>query len=213
MCFSDSDHGLGPRVSSQCRGFDFTLNFEDAFFHLIPPALFLLLLPIWVFLNHKKPRKLCSHRLTIIKLVRNLPRQPVEKDLSAAAHDVYLLGSDWRSLHPSVDIPCAANSPRGSFYSHGSTSRYRQPHRHCFLHGHIVLGRSAHDSAFDNSDPVLVGVDCTRDSSSTHALDHGIYISNTNPMDASIYRYGGCFDHRDGAQNPLSHQRMQESNT
>jgi ATP-binding cassette subfamily C (CFTR/MRP) protein 1 len=69
MSASDGDRSFGPRVNAKSRSFDFTLTFEDAFFHLLPSALFLVLVPIWLLLSHGKPRKLRSHRLAITKLV------------------------------------------------------------------------------------------------------------------------------------------------
>ncbi|KAI8304258.1 ABC transporter atnG [Colletotrichum sp. SAR11_59] len=48
-CPLDSDNRFGPRIAFECRPFDFTLLFEDEIFHVIPAAIFLLLIPIRLF--------------------------------------------------------------------------------------------------------------------------------------------------------------------
>ncbi|KAK6211651.1 ABC transporter [Colletotrichum tabaci] len=44
-CPTFSDWAFGPRVHTDCRSFDFTLQFEDVLFACLPSALFLLLVP------------------------------------------------------------------------------------------------------------------------------------------------------------------------
>lgn len=46
---SQCDRVFGPRVSSSCRAFDFTLYFEDVFFAIVPNVAFLLLVPAAVY--------------------------------------------------------------------------------------------------------------------------------------------------------------------
>lgn len=68
-CLLDSDNQFGPRVNIECRSFDFTLLFEDAFFTVLPAAIFLLLLPPRLQFLRSSPVKLTSYRLAIYKLV------------------------------------------------------------------------------------------------------------------------------------------------
>ncbi|EFX06672.1 hypothetical protein CMQ_6993 [Grosmannia clavigera kw1407] len=42
-CPRGSDYAFGPRIRSECRSFDFTLQFEDSLFGCLPAATFLLL--------------------------------------------------------------------------------------------------------------------------------------------------------------------------
>ena len=58
-CLPFSDRLFGPRVDPSCRGFDFTLFFEDVFFACLPAAVFFLLLPFRVTVLAKAPI-LCS---------------------------------------------------------------------------------------------------------------------------------------------------------
>ncbi|KAK2051609.1 hypothetical protein LY76DRAFT_674197 [Colletotrichum caudatum] len=44
-CPAFSDRAFGPRVHTDCRSFDFTLQFEDVIFACLPSALFILLAP------------------------------------------------------------------------------------------------------------------------------------------------------------------------
>ncbi|KAK2728510.1 multidrug resistance-associated [Colletotrichum kahawae] len=44
-CPLGSDNRFGPPIDFECRPFDFTLLFEDEIFHVIPAAIFLLLIP------------------------------------------------------------------------------------------------------------------------------------------------------------------------
>ncbi|KAL1981835.1 hypothetical protein VTN96DRAFT_2080 [Rasamsonia emersonii] len=67
-CLLDSDNQFGPRVNIECRSFDFTLLFEDAFFTVLPAAIFLLLLPPRLQFLRSSPVKLTSYRLAIYKL-------------------------------------------------------------------------------------------------------------------------------------------------
>lgn len=69
-CPSGSDNQFGPRVNVACRLFDFTLLFVDAFFGVLPAALFLLLVGSRLQYLRTAPVKLISYRLAIYKLVR-----------------------------------------------------------------------------------------------------------------------------------------------
>lgn len=68
-----SDNRLGPRVSIDCRAFDFTLLFEDIFFTSLPAAILLILLPIRLWFLWHEPVKITSYRLAVCKLVK-VPR-------------------------------------------------------------------------------------------------------------------------------------------
>lgn len=68
-CPVDGDNRFGPRVASQCRPFDFTLLFEDAFFALLPAAIFLLSIAFRLPALLRAPVKVASHRLATTKLV------------------------------------------------------------------------------------------------------------------------------------------------
>ncbi|PIG85348.1 sulfonylurea receptor/ ABC transporter [Aspergillus arachidicola] len=69
VCPPYSDNAFGPRITTACRNFDFTLLFEDAFFSLLPAALFLLILPGRVLYLARASVKVRSHRLTIYKTI------------------------------------------------------------------------------------------------------------------------------------------------
>ncbi|KAJ5949963.1 ATP-binding cassette transporter [Penicillium verhagenii] len=68
-CPRSSDMRFGPRIDPSCRSFDFTLLFEDAFFSLLPAALFLVLIPPRLRVLWRVPTKLRSYRLAILKFV------------------------------------------------------------------------------------------------------------------------------------------------
>ncbi|CAG8907277.1 unnamed protein product [Penicillium egyptiacum] len=83
LCWSlEADNRFGPRVSIDCRAFDFTLLFEDIFFISLPAAVFLLILPIRLcFLRHEAV-KINSYRLAVCKLVKTsslIPSPTVSK--------------------------------------------------------------------------------------------------------------------------------------
>uniref|UniRef100_A0A093VBK4 Metal resistance protein YCF1 n=1 Tax=Talaromyces marneffei PM1 TaxID=1077442 RepID=A0A093VBK4_TALMA len=67
-CPFGSDNQFGPRVNVACRLFDFTLLFEDAFFGILPAALFLLLLASRLQYLRTAPVKLASYKLAVYKL-------------------------------------------------------------------------------------------------------------------------------------------------
>ncbi|KAJ5634865.1 multidrug resistance-associated protein [Penicillium herquei] len=67
MAVCESDRSFGPRVNPQCRNFDFTLTFEDGFFHLLPSSIFLLIFPVWFFLSRKELKKSRSNQLSVLK--------------------------------------------------------------------------------------------------------------------------------------------------
>ncbi|OOF98777.1 hypothetical protein ASPCADRAFT_394152 [Aspergillus carbonarius ITEM 5010] len=67
-CLPNSDNVFGPRISPDCRSFDFTLLFEDCFFGLLPAALFLVLVPQRLHSLRAAQVKLGSFRLAIVKL-------------------------------------------------------------------------------------------------------------------------------------------------
>ncbi|OJJ47369.1 hypothetical protein ASPZODRAFT_64884 [Penicilliopsis zonata CBS 506.65] len=63
-----SDDQFGPRVATNCRGFDFTLLFEDAVLTVIPAALFALFLIARLYFIRRDPVKVVSYRLAAYKL-------------------------------------------------------------------------------------------------------------------------------------------------
>ncbi|PWY93092.1 multidrug resistance-associated protein [Aspergillus sclerotioniger CBS 115572] len=69
VCVATSDNQFGPRVDPNCRSFDFTLLFEDAFFSIIPAALFILLLPARLRVLRKAPVKVTTYRLAVYKTI------------------------------------------------------------------------------------------------------------------------------------------------
>ncbi|KAJ0160120.1 Metal resistance protein YCF1 [Colletotrichum tanaceti] len=68
VCPPGSDNQFGPRIDFGCRHFDFTLLFEDAIFHVLPSALFLLLVPFRAHSLWRAPVKLATRRLALWKL-------------------------------------------------------------------------------------------------------------------------------------------------
>ena len=74
LCWSlEADNRFGPRVSIDCRAFDFTLLFEDIFFTSLPSAIFLLILPIRLYFLRHESVKINSYRLVVWKLVKVPP--------------------------------------------------------------------------------------------------------------------------------------------
>lgn len=69
-CLPASDATFGPRVDPSCRGFDFTLLFEDIFFACVPTAIFLLSLPCCFVLARSPGLSFRAPRLLVVKLVR-----------------------------------------------------------------------------------------------------------------------------------------------
>ncbi|KAI0446909.1 P-loop containing nucleoside triphosphate hydrolase protein [Xylaria telfairii] len=67
-CPLNGDDRLGPRVDPICRGFDFTLLFEDVFFSAVTAGLLLLLMPVRIRLSHQSPVKMASYKLAAWKL-------------------------------------------------------------------------------------------------------------------------------------------------
>ncbi|KAF4814325.1 ABC transporter atnG [Colletotrichum tropicale] len=67
-CPLDSDNRFGPRIAFECRPFDFTLFFEDEIFHVIPAAIFLLLIPSRLFSIVRTPVKLTTYKIALSKL-------------------------------------------------------------------------------------------------------------------------------------------------
>ncbi|KAJ5675349.1 multidrug resistance-associated protein [Penicillium macrosclerotiorum] len=65
----NTDNQFGPRVSPDCRDFDFTLLFEDAFFAILPSSLFLLLLPARLGILRKASVKASTLKVAVYKLV------------------------------------------------------------------------------------------------------------------------------------------------
>ncbi|KAL4939785.1 hypothetical protein BDV06DRAFT_230810 [Aspergillus oleicola] len=65
----EADDTFGPRVSVDCRGFDFTLLFEDIFLTLLPAACFLFLIPFRLRSIQHATIKLNSYTLAVCKLL------------------------------------------------------------------------------------------------------------------------------------------------
>ncbi|KAK0756022.1 hypothetical protein N5P37_011395 [Trichoderma harzianum] len=68
-CPSGADASFGPRVNAACRGFDFTIQFEDIVLACLPSSLFLLLLPLPAWQLWKAHRCVKRSTLLFIKLV------------------------------------------------------------------------------------------------------------------------------------------------
>lgn len=68
-CLPDSDKIFGPRVSIDCRDFDFTFLFEDAILILPPALIFLLLIPGRIGQLIQHPVQRLFHRLGVCKIV------------------------------------------------------------------------------------------------------------------------------------------------
>lgn len=70
-CPTVGDQAFGPRVSTDCRSFDFTLQFEDVVFACVPSAIFVLLAPSRIAHLVRQPAAFPIHsRLFASKLVR-----------------------------------------------------------------------------------------------------------------------------------------------
>lgn len=68
-CPSGADASFGPRVNAACRGFDFTIQFEDILLACLPSSLFLLLLPLPAWQLWKAHRCVKRSTLLFVKLV------------------------------------------------------------------------------------------------------------------------------------------------
>ncbi|KAL0931143.1 ABC transporter [Colletotrichum truncatum] len=69
-CPAFSDRAFGPRVHTNCRSFDFTLQFEDVLFACLPAALFILLAPPRITQLLRQPTAFSTRsRLLASKLV------------------------------------------------------------------------------------------------------------------------------------------------
>jgi hypothetical protein len=69
MACNGADAVFGPRVSTACRTFDFTLYFEDIFFVCVPAAAVLLLCPVELWLLRNESRRVQRSALLGCKLV------------------------------------------------------------------------------------------------------------------------------------------------
>ncbi|KAL4815395.1 ABC transporter [Aspergillus spinulosporus] len=69
MPFCAEDDSFGPRVSTRCRTFDFTLAFEDALLTCLPAALFLLLSPFTIYQLRSEARRVQRSALLAAKLI------------------------------------------------------------------------------------------------------------------------------------------------
>jgi ATP-binding cassette, subfamily C (CFTR/MRP), member 1 len=70
------DQSFGPRVSSACRSFDFTLLFEDIVLATVPAAALLFLLPAPLYLLLRTGSRVKTSTLGTVKLVSQLPLVP-----------------------------------------------------------------------------------------------------------------------------------------
>ncbi|KAL4804941.1 P-loop containing nucleoside triphosphate hydrolase protein [Aspergillus unguis] len=123
------DAAFGPRVSTTCRSFDFTLTFEDAFLSILPTALFLLISPIAIYRLRNEAQKirrslLLGWKLTTLSalfashlvflIVREKQKSPGRDSLSLAADCLELVAflialvlsyvSHCRSIRPSTPL-------------------------------------------------------------------------------------------------------------
>ena len=69
VCPFGADNQYGPRIDINCRPFDFTLLFEDICFGCLPPSVFLLVVPAWLYSLRNRSVKVDSYKLAIPKLV------------------------------------------------------------------------------------------------------------------------------------------------
>lgn len=68
-CVPGSDKLYGPRVSVDCRDFDFTFLFEDAILIILPAIIFLLLIPSRIQYLLRHPVQGVFHKLGGFKIV------------------------------------------------------------------------------------------------------------------------------------------------
>jgi ATP-binding cassette subfamily C (CFTR/MRP) protein 1 len=69
-CAFADDNSFGPSVAKQCRAFDFTLFFEQAFLSLVPSVLFVLGSIVRLISIARQDVKTSQSRWHISKLVR-----------------------------------------------------------------------------------------------------------------------------------------------
>ncbi|KAJ5720496.1 uncharacterized protein N7483_008430 [Penicillium malachiteum] len=67
-CGAGSDNNFGPRVDVHCRGFDFTLLFEDAVLSMVPAALCIVFLLLRLYSMRRKSVKVLSYKLAAYKM-------------------------------------------------------------------------------------------------------------------------------------------------
>ncbi|KAK2616711.1 hypothetical protein QQS21_000323 [Conoideocrella luteorostrata] len=68
-CLTGADDSFGPRVNVACRAFDFTIKFEDLILACLPSAVFLLLLPLPIWLLWRSQQCVKRSVSLFIKLV------------------------------------------------------------------------------------------------------------------------------------------------
>ncbi|KAK0633647.1 hypothetical protein B0T14DRAFT_561223 [Immersiella caudata] len=103
-CLLNSDDQFGPRVDIACRYFDFILLFEDTFFVALPAAIFLILAPNHLPLQH-------SHLLFPISRLALLPLQT---RLSLLPSSSSLLHSSLLPPPPLIPPPSSLLPPPSS---------------------------------------------------------------------------------------------------
>lgn len=110
-CPLNGDDRFGPRVDPICRGFDFTLLFEDIFFSALTASLLLLLMPVRIRLSHQSPVKMASYKLAVWKLVREIRLQSILSPSRLLTSLVTVPA--WTYIHLSAPVPrISASSAR-----------------------------------------------------------------------------------------------------
>lgn len=68
-----ADSRFGPRVKTQCRSFDFTVQFERSIFSILPSSLFILCAAVRIVLLYHARARVSAPTFRWIKQVRLSP--------------------------------------------------------------------------------------------------------------------------------------------
>ncbi len=64
---------LSVTVTGFPTHYDFSLEFEEMFFSILPSALLLILVPARLWFLQRRAKRVCNPRLQLIKMVRDAP--------------------------------------------------------------------------------------------------------------------------------------------
>jgi hypothetical protein len=84
-CPVGADQAFGPSISQRCRGFDFTMMFEQTILSILPSSIFLILVVCRSYYLHGSTVKIGPNYLGAFKAVKFLckPRKALELTLHA----------------------------------------------------------------------------------------------------------------------------------
>ena len=115
LCTISLEDQFGPQVGAECLdGFDFTLLFEESMFSISISAILLVVIPLRIAYLIRKPRKVVSGVLQLVKLVRviqfaiagSADRQPhlawmghIDEFVRCATSDICITNLSWNKIY------------------------------------------------------------------------------------------------------------------